>query len=188
MLETVERSLEAALDDTLNTRGRTPMHVVAGLAAVAAVMLVTATVAYREAPTDANPKAKRELDSLEKSPLQPSKKTFAAVWPPMFLLLTLSAVRVWNAPDSVHRTRALGIWGLIQALHAATMAVGVKQQTAQLAGNLATMAGGFAYAREAKQIDPPSAAIIAPYVSWMAFANLLGAELWRRNIDRPDVH
>ena len=49
------------------------------------------------------------------------------------------------------------------------------------------MAGALAYANDARAVDPPSAAIIAPYVSWMAFANLLTAEVWRRNKDRPDV-
>ena len=188
MLAKIDRALEAALDDTMNARGRSAAHVAAGLAIVIGAVFASAIVAYGEGPSDANPKEKQALDSLEKSPLQPSQKTFAAVWPPMFLLLTLSAVRIWNAPDSPPRTRALLVWVGVQVLHAVSMVVGVKQQTAQLLANLANMAGGFFYAREAKKVDPPSAAIIAPYVSWMAFANLLSAELWRRNIDRPDVH
>ena len=61
------------------------------------------------------------------------------------------------------------------------------QQTAQLATNLATMGAGLAYASEAKKVDPPAATIVAPYVSWMAFANLITEELWRRNIRRKDV-
>ena len=32
-----------------------------------------------------------------------------------------------------------------------------------------------------------SAAIITPYVSWMAFASVLGAELWRRNVGKRGV-
>ena len=46
---------------------------------------------------------------------------------------------------------------------------------------------GAAYAREAKDVDPPSAAIITPYVSWMAFGNLIAAELWRRNVGKHGV-
>jgi tryptophan-rich sensory protein len=75
----------------------------------------------------------------------------------------------------------------VQAMHAATMAVGVRHQTAQLIANVVTMLGGLAYAREAKEVDPPSAAIITPYVSWMAFANLIAAELWRRNVGKRGV-
>ncbi len=52
---------------------------------------------------------------------------------------------------------------------------------------LVAMGGALAYAQEARKVDPPSAGIIAPYVSWMAFANLLTAELWRRNRGRPGV-
>lgn len=188
MIRTLEKALEAALDDTLNAKGRSAAHVAAGIALVVGAVLTTAVVAYKEGPSDANPKEKARLASLEKPDFQPSQKSFAAVWPPMFLLLTLSAIRIWNAPAGVHRTRALGIWTGVQVLHAINMLVGVKQQTAQLIGNLATMAVGFLYAREAKKVDPPAAAIVAPYVSTMAFANVLSAELWRKNIDRPDVH
>lgn len=188
MLARIEKALDAALDDTLNARGRSAAHVAGGLALIAGAMLASAAIAYQEGPSEANPKARAKLDSLEKPDFQPSKKSFSAVWPPMFLLLTLSAVRIWNAPSSVHRTRALGIWSAVQVLHTLTLAVDVKQQTIRLLSNIATMIGGLAYAREAREVDPPSAAIIAPYVSWMAFANVLAAELWRRNIDRPDVH
>lgn len=188
MLERIEKALDAALDDTLNARGRSAAHVAGGLALIAGAMLVSAAVAYREGPSEANPEQRAKLASLEKPEFQPKAKTFSAVWPPMFLLLTLSAVRIWNAPPSPHRTRALGVWLGVQVLHAVTMAVDIKQQTAKLVTQVATLLGGLAYAREARAVDPPSAAIIAPYVSWMAFANVLAAELWRKNIDRPDVH
>lgn len=187
MLQKVERALDAALDDTLNARGRSAAHVAGGMALIAGVMLASAVVAYMEGPSEANPKERAKLDSLDKSPLQPDKKSFSAVSPPMFLLLTLSAVRIWNAPSSPARSRALGIWVGIQVMHAVTLAVGVKHQTAQLIANIVTMLGGVAYAREAKDADPPSAAIIAPYVSWMAFGSLLAAELWRRNVGKRGV-
>lgn len=187
MLQKVGRALDAALDDTLNARGRSAAHVAGGLVLVAGAMLASAVVAYMEGSSEANPKERARLDSLEKPPFQPSKKSFSAVWPPMFLLLTLSAVRIWNAPSSPARSRALGVWFGIQVMHAVTMAVGVKHQTAQLIANVATMLGGLAYAREAKDVDPPSAAIITPYVSWMAFGNLIAAELWRRNVGKHGV-
>jgi tryptophan-rich sensory protein len=188
MLDRIGKAMDAALDDALNARGRSAMHVTTGLALCAAAMLASAMVSYGAGPSEANPKARRALDSLEKPPFQPSKKTFSAVWPPMFLLLTLSGLRVWNARPSPARGRALGLWGAIQGLHSLSMLWGVKQQTAQLVTKLAAMAAGLAYAGEAKKVDPPAATIVAPYVSWMAFANLITEELWRRNIHRKDVH
>ena len=188
MLNELSRILDEALDESLNARDRSAAHVATGFALVAGALLGTALVAYREGPSENNPKERARLASLKKAPFQPSKKSFAAVMPPMFLLLTMSAIRIWNAPSSVQRTRALAIWAGLQVLHAATMLVGVKQQSAQLVANVATVLGGMAYANDARKVDPPSAAIIAPYVSWMAFASLITEELWRRNKHRPDIH
>jgi tryptophan-rich sensory protein len=188
MLDKISKAMDAALDDALNARGRSALHVASGLALCAGAMLASAVVSYGAGPSEANPKARRALKSLEKPDFQPSMKTFSAVWPPMLLLLSVSGLRVWNAEPGPARTRALGFWGAIQGLHALSMLWGVKQQTAQLATNLATMAAGLAYANEAKKVDPPAATIVAPSVSWMAFANLITEELWRRNIHRKDVH
>lgn len=187
MLGALSRAMDDAVDDGLNARGRTPTHVATGLALCAGALLLTVLVGYRDKPAD---KMKDRIDeaSLKKPGFQPSERTFSAVMPPMFLLLTFSGVRIWNAPDSPGRTRTLAIWAGLQVLNAISTLWGPKQKSAQTATSAATIAGALAYAQDARKIDPPSAAIIAPYVSWMAFANLLTAEVWRRNRDRPDVH
>ena len=158
-----------------------------GFALLAGVVLASALVNYRQGPTDANPREKARLKRLDKPGFQPARKSFAAVAPPMFLLLNLSAMRVWNAQPSPARTRALGFWGALQALQALSTLAGVKRQSVQLGAGLATMAAALAYANDARKADPPSAAIITPFVSWMAFASLIAEELWRRNKDRPGV-
>jgi benzodiazapine receptor len=188
MLQDIPKALDQATDDMINARGRSGAHVAAGIAICAGAVLASALVAYGAAPRKTDVVDKARMASLDKPGFQPSEKTLSAVWPPMSLLLTLSGLRVWNAADAPARTRALGFWALIQGLHAVSMLWNAKQQTAQLATNLAMMGAGLAYAADAKKVDPPSATIVAPYVSWMAFANLLTEELWRRNKDRPDVH
>jgi tryptophan-rich sensory protein len=187
MLGAVNRALDDALHDGLNARGRSPAHVAAGIALAGGALLLAALVGYHDKPVD---ELKDRIDeaSLNKPGFQPSARTFSAVMPPIFLLLTFSGIRVWNAPSSPVRTRALAIWSGLQVLHAVETLWSPKEKRAQLATQAATMAGALAYARDAREVDPPSAAIIAPYVSWMAFANLLTAEGWRRNKDRPDVH
>ncbi len=186
MLGALSRAMDDAVDDGLNARGRSPTHVAAGFALCAAALMVTALAGYHDKPAE---QAKHKMDeaSLDKPGFKPSDKTFTAVMPPMFLLLTFSGIRIWNAPASPLRTRALAIWGGLQALHALASLWKPKENTAKLATTLVTMAGALAYARDAKDVDPPSAAIIAPYVSWMGFANLVAAEVWRRNKNRPDV-
>lgn len=186
MLGALGRALDDAVDDGLNARGRSATHVAAGFGLCAAALMLTALAAYHDKPAQT---LRDRIDeaSLRKPGFKPSERTFSAVMPPMFLLLTFSGIRIWNAPAGPARTRALGIWGALQALHALESLWKPKENTAKLVTNLATMGGALAYAANAKDADPPSAAIIAPYVSWMGFANLVAAEVWRRNKDRPDT-
>lgn len=187
MLGALNRALDDALDDGLNARGRSATHVAAGIALCGGALLLTALAGYHDKPAD-ELKHKLADATMDKPSFQPSERTFSAVMPPMFLLLTFSGIRIWNAPASPVRTRALAIWSGIQALHAAAAFWSPTQKRAQLATSAATMVGALAYAHDARKVDPPSAAIIAPYASWMAFANLLTAEGWRRNKDKPTVH
>lgn len=186
MLGALSRAMDDAVDDGLNARGRSAAHVAAGIALCGGALLLLALAGYHDRPAHRIRDRIAEA-TLKKPGFAPSERTFSAVMPPMFLLLTFSGVRIWNAPDSPVRTRALAVWSGLQVLHAVEALWSPKQKSAQVATQVATMAGALAYAQDARKIDPPSAAIIAPYVSWMAFASLLTAEVWRRNKDRPDV-
>ena len=172
----------------INARGRSTEHVLEGLALCAVAVIASAAVAGAAAPTKANPKRNRQNALLAKPDMQPPKKTFAAVWAPLFVTLTLSGVRIWNAPASNARTRALGLWGGLQAMNALTMLWGPKRQTATLLTHLATLGGAFAYLNEARKVDATSAAIVSPYLGWMTFAGILSEEVWRKNKDRPTIH
>jgi benzodiazapine receptor len=176
------------LQGLINARGRSPGHVAGGLALCATAVLASAAIAAAAAPTKANPTRARQNAMLRKPDMQPPKKTFAAVWPPLFATLTLSGVRIWNAPSSPARSRAMGLWGLLQAMNALTMLWGPKQQSATLATHLATLGGAFAYVNEARKVDATSAAIVSPYLGWMSFAGILSEEIWRKNRNRPTIH
>ena len=106
------------------------------------------------------------------------------VWPPLFVLLTLSGLRVWNAPSSRERTKALGLWGAVQGLNALWMALGPRRLPLQVATAVTTLSLSAAYARHAGRVDRPAAQMVAPYLGWIAFANLLTGELLRLNRDR----
>ena len=121
---------------------------------------------------------------MRRPALEPPPKAFALVWPPLFASLTLSGVRIWNAPPSAARSRALGLWGAVQALNALWMVWGPKRRREALATSAVAIASAMAYADQARRIDKPAAAIVAPYLSWISFAGLLTEELWRKNRDR----
>ncbi len=172
----------------VNARDRTRSHVLAGVALTVGAVLVSALVAARNAPSPNNPKIKDQYDKLKPTPLQPPPAVFAMVWPPLFLALTLSGLRIWNAPSSLARTRALTLWGMIQAFNATWMALGPKRLGGQLTTAVATLGTAAAYAWQARRIDAPAANLASPYLGWIGFANVLTEELWRRNRHAHTVH
>jgi tryptophan-rich sensory protein len=110
------------------------------------------------------------------------------IWPALFMALTLSGLRVWNAPPSAARTQALTLWGAVQALNAVWMALGPRRLGGQLAAAVASLGTSTAYAWRARQVDTPAAGMVAPYLGWIGLANVLSEELWRRGAVKPTLH
>ncbi len=170
-----------SLDSLANSRGRTARHVAAGLGLTAGAVLISAAIARRNAPIDGNPEIQAQYGALKRPAFQPPKAVFGIVWPPLFMALTLSGLRLWNAPASAARTRALTLWTAIQGLNALWMALGPRRLGGQLTTAVATLGTAAAYALEARRIDAPAAGLAAPYLGWIGLANILTEELWRKN-------
>jgi benzodiazapine receptor len=182
-------SVRNAVDSLANSRGRSMSHVAAGLALTAGAVLVSAMISGAAAPTKANPKAKAAYDRLDKPPMTPPKSAFAMIWPPLFLSLTLSGLRIWNAPASPARSQALSLWGAVQVLNTVWMALGPGRLGGQLAAAIASFGTSAAYIWRARKVDPPASSMVAPYLGWVGFANALTGELWRRNpTSKPTIH
>ncbi|MFZ5668891.1 MAG: TspO/MBR family protein [Pseudomonadota bacterium] len=177
-----------AIDGLANSRGRSTRHLMIGLGITAGAVLASAVIARARAPGPDDLAAERAWERLEKPPFSPSRAAFAAIWPPLFMALTLSGLRVWNAPPSRARTEALTLWTVVQALNALWMALGPRQLGGQLAAAVASLGTAGAYAWRARKVDAPAAGMVAPYVGWIGFANVLSEELWRRNRPRPTLH
>jgi len=176
--------LDAAHDkaeDFLNSKGRGPGHIATGAAICLAAAAISAIIAWKRAPTDANPKLERQFDRLDKSAMEPPKSAYSVLWPALFSVMTLSALRIWNAPSGPERTRALGLWGGLQGLNAVWMWLSPKHRLGQLAAALSTLAVTMFYARAAERVDEKSAKLVAPYAGWISFANLLQGQLWAKN-------
>lgn len=138
------------VSETLNADGRSLSHVAAGVVICAALIGVTTalSVSGRQAPA---PGAKPSRHPLMK-----------ALWPSLFSVTTLAALRVWNAPDSPERTRALGLWGLLQTSNLACSALKPRQQAGQITAAVATAGLTAAYAHAASYVDRKAAALTAP--------------------------
>jgi benzodiazapine receptor len=173
------------LDTLVNSEGRSGRHIAAGVALTAGAVALSWLIA-REGLSS---KAQARYDRLDKPAATPPKAAFAAVWPPLYIALTLSGLRVWNAPASPERTRALSLWGLVQGFNAAWMGFGFKHLGGQLTAAVASLGTSMAYAWQAKKVDTPAANMVAPYLGWVSFAGVLSEELWRRNAaPKPTLH
>jgi benzodiazapine receptor len=177
MLETGREAVQGFL----NSKNRSTGHVLTGAVLCVGVVAASALIATLNSPTKANPKITRQYDRLEQPALQPPKEAFALVWPPLFGVMAISGLRIWNAPDGPRRTRALGFWAAIQGLNALWMAWGPKHRLQQLFTAVTTLGATAAYAHQAAKVDGKAAAMVAPYAGWISFANLLTEELWRKN-------
>jgi len=76
----------------------------------------------------------------------------------------------------------------VQALNALWMALGPGKLGGQLAAAVASLGTSAAYVWRARRVDAPAARMVAPYVGWIGFANVLTEELWRKNAAKPTIH
>lgn len=120
---------------------------------------------------------------LRKPPFQPPRQAFGPVWTALYALMAASAWRVWRAPSSPERTRALALWGGQLVLNGvwSWLFFGARKPAAALVEIGALGAAIAAYAREARKVDPLAAWMVAPYLAWTGFASSLNEEIVRRN-------
>ena len=170
-----DRPVRRAVDPALNSEGRGLGHVGLGL-----LLVVGAIGASQLLAKFADDEFREQAgDPEERDHLPP----VSAMWTPLFLAVTLSGLRVWNAPRGRERTRALAHWFGIQALNALWMYLGFgrRQRGAMAAEAAVTVLNAAAYANAARKVDRAASWFAAPCAAWVGFAALLSEELWRRN-------
>lgn len=154
-----------------------------GLVVTGGTVLASAVVSGLYSPAPANPRVRRFYKRLDKPEYTPPDPVFGAVWGPLYAALTVSGLRVWNAPRGPARDRALAHWFGIQALDAlwVYLGFGVRRRDAMTAEAVVTVANAAAYVEAARHVDRPAAWLGVPHLAWIGFAALLSEELWRRN-------
>jgi benzodiazapine receptor len=110
---------------------------------------------------------------------QPKALT-SLILPPLFIAMTLSGLRIWNAPSSPTRTRALTLWSLVQGFNALWLALGAKRMGGQLGAAVASLGASAAYAISARKLVAPASGLSSPYMGWLGFANALTEEFWKK--------
>lgn len=142
--------IEDRISEGLNAAQRSTSHVALGVAVCAALIAVTAGLSVAR-PQPAAPGAK------------PSRHPWVrAIWPSLFSVATLAALRVWNAPSSPRRNQALAWWAALQASNIGLTIWRPRQREGQIAAAVGTAVLTTAYARAASYVDPKAAALSAP--------------------------
>jgi benzodiazapine receptor len=120
---------------------------------------------------------------LRKPPFQPPKQAFGPVWTTLYGLIAGSAARVYSAPPSPERTRALALWGSQLALNATWSVIffGARKPRWALAELGLLLATTGAYTYQAAKVDRAAAWMVAPYLAWSTFAFALNEEIVRLN-------
>jgi tryptophan-rich sensory protein len=61
---------------------------------------------------------------------------------------------------------------------------GARSTAGGFAAATAQLLAAIAYVEAARRVDGPAAAAGAPYAAWLAFADAIAEEVWRRNGER----
>ena len=150
------------------------------LVALAAIVGSTATAA---ALGGRNSGDSRWYRRLRKPALTPPPIVFPIAWTALYALQAASAFRVWRAPKSSNRTKALALWATQLGLNAAWSPIFFRMRAPRLAlaDVVALDAALAAYVHRAAKVDRPAALLAAPYLAWLGFATYLNAEIVRLN-------
>lgn len=155
-------------------------HVAMGVALAAGAVIAAGLIAHHNERAEVIDQYDPEYAELVEPAFKPRKAVFGMIWPPLMMALTLSGLRVWNAPPSPERTRALTLWSLVQGFNTVWMAAGPKRLGGQVTASVASLATSAAYALNARKVDARATNMAGPYIGWIGLANVLTEQLWRR--------
>jgi translocator protein len=121
--------------------------------------------------------------ALRKAPMQPPDRVFGPVWVVLYGLIAYSGWRIWNAPKTSRRDRALALWAGQLALNGAwtPLFFGARRPVAALIDVIALDATAVAYVTTARSVDRTAAIAFAPYLAWLGFATYLNGAIVARN-------
>lgn len=120
---------------------------------------------------------------IAKPSFNPPNAVFGPVWTVLYVLMAVAAWRVWRIADRDRARGPLALFALQLALNLGWSVAffGVRSVGSALlvilALDLAVLATGLKFRR----IDGLAAALLVPYLAWIAFATVLNLAIWRLN-------
>lgn len=126
---------------------------------------------------------KRYEAEAAKPPLTPPAAVFPVVWAVLYALMGIGAARVYLAPASAQRTRALGLFAVQLAVNFLWSILFFSLERYGLAFWLLVVLWGLILAMivSFRRVDPLAAWLQVPYLLWVTFAAYLNAGVWYLN-------
>ena len=121
--------------------------------------------------------------TLAKPPFTPPDWLFPPVWTALFVLMGVSAWRVWRQAGWTVARPALGAFSVQLALNLAwsVLFFGAQWVGVALAEIFVLLATILWTLRRFARIDRVAALLLVPYALWVAFAGILTAAIWLQN-------
>ncbi|MFN4296846.1 MAG: TspO protein [Brevundimonas sp.] len=138
-----------ANDEFLNSEGRSIGHVAGGLALVGGFAALATLLAMRGPGLH-----RHQATDPAKRAVRTARAPMGAILSTLFSATGVSVLRVWNAPRSHDRNRALGSWGLAQTVNLALLALRPRSPAAQIGAAALTAATTAAYVHQAGKLRP----------------------------------
>lgn len=153
------------------------------LVALGAFGAVTAGVVALGARSTGREPSRRWFKRLRKPPFQPPDAVFGPVWTALYTLIAISGWRVWGSAAGPARSRSLALWVAQLGLNSAWSWLFFRKRQLRAAAveNLFLLGSIAAYTAVAARVDPKAPLFMAPYLGWVGFANVLSADIARRN-------
>lgn len=147
------------------------------------LLATAALIGRRTAPSPDHPQIAAWYATLRKAPFTPPGPVFGGAWGVLYPLLGWAGYRLLTAPTSPARSAAVGAWiANVAAIGAHPYLLFARRSlgpsTAVLTAEVGAAAGLVA---AASKVDRSVAFAQVPLLLWVAFADLLNEELWRRN-------
>ncbi|HEX4422266.1 MAG TPA: TspO/MBR family protein [Kofleriaceae bacterium] len=126
---------------------------------------------------------RRWYHKLAKPAGQPPDRLFGPMWAVLYGTIAYSGWRIWKAPPSPERSRALGLWAGQLALNGAwtPLFFGARRPRSALVDIVALDAAAGMYADAAEKVDRTAALAIVPYLTWLGYATYLNGGIVARN-------
>lgn len=120
---------------------------------------------------------------IAKPSFNPPNAVFGPVWTLLYILMAIAAWRVWRSADADMARGPLTLFALQLALNLGWSVAffGLRSIGLAILVILALDLAVLATALKFRRIDGLAAALLVPYLAWIAFATLLNAAIWRLN-------